>query len=68
MTLRISPREQRDMVKELTRALAIVKSLPVATPCTACTWHENGSCARWKAPIPADAIETGCDQFDDLPF
>lgn len=69
--MHLTPSRKQSMAATLREALTIIEQLPESRTCRLCDrFTEAGSyCAYWNAEVPAEAIEAGCDEFDEgVPF
>jgi hypothetical protein len=44
--------------------LRLMEKLPTTTPCNTCRNYDCGSCQLAGEIIPADVLESGCEQWD----
>lgn len=65
----MNPLEQKRIINDLENALKIVRAIIPQTPCTTCdSLSSNGLCTIYNAIVPEEAIATGCDQWNSIPF
>ena len=51
------------------RAIEALRLVPVQTPCLMCAMHRDGFCLHWQQPVPPDALEAGCTEWQEAcPF
>jgi hypothetical protein len=65
----LMPAVKNAMVRTLSDALDIVRSLPERHDCPACDRLINGRCTQWNAVPPPEVQPVGCDAFvSTVPF
>lgn len=60
-------RSLKIQMENLQNLLVYLESIPVKTPCGACTQYEQGHCKKWDMDVPSEAREEGCADFDFNP-
>lgn len=64
----LTPLQKQDQIDVLKRALVVLESLPVSTPCAVCVEFSAGYCSRHKAHVPNEFQAKGCADFCEVPF
>lgn len=70
----MTPADRDRAVKQLEDTIALVKAMPVVTPCAQCfhfikIGNEPGFCNKWEANVPEDAQAAGCGSWEEpVPF
>lgn len=59
----LTPASKARLINQLQEMAAAVEDLPTVTPCALCDKFHGGHCEQWKAPVPADAQEAGCENW-----
>lgn len=59
-------------LENLKGLMEYLASIPVVTPCQACSYYNHGECRQWGEKIPADIMPVGCEKFhfntQSIPF
>lgn len=53
----LTPHEKLELMR-------LIGKLPTATPCNLCRNYDCGSCQIAGEKIPANVLESGCEQWD----
>ena len=67
----MTPPVKRAQLAKLRELMDWLESQPVVTPCRLCAEFDppNGYCGRWRAEVPKDAQDKGCDAWTEpVPF
>ena len=65
----MNPAQKARALDTLTAALSIVQALPEDRSCAGCENFIKGDCAKWGAPVPAEAQADGCQEWAEaIPF
>lgn len=65
----LTPREHAEMISQLEATLAHLKKCPPKQCCLNCDNYDKGHCLHWKANVPTENQEDGCDEWiESLPF
>jgi len=66
----LSPALKNEILESLRALMQIVELSPVATPCSTCGYFGTGGyCEQWKAEVPKENQQAGCNCWlDEIPF
>lgn len=70
----MNPFERDLAIEQLERAIAVLRTMPVQTPCAQCAFFSpdklgRGLCTHWNAEVPVEAQPVGCAKWEDgIPF
>lgn len=59
----LTPHDKLNLINALKKAVDEAEKIPTSTPCTLCAFFRFGDCAKWKSAIPANVLETGCEEW-----
>ena len=59
-----TPHEKATLIALLKHLTAWIEQTPTTTPCNLCRNYDCGSCQLAGEKIPADVLESGCEQWD----
>lgn len=60
-----------DLLKLVVRVTGdCLSAVPADRSCATCDYERDGHCLQWRANIPPDAVDAGCEhhQTDSAPF
>lgn len=70
----VTSKKKGEWITMLTKAIEIIKSLPLSTPCDECFYisdgGDHGFCSKWNQHLPEEYKAKGCKVFteNDIPF